>query len=102
MVAMEGSCIFSAPSGNLNFQWFQGTCEDTDTHFFTSFTRISVLQIREPWVGQRTVYRFSNERTSGGATNVIGGGNSIGLAKHYTCSRNSTCSMYFENAHHDI
>jgi len=63
-VVMEGSCTFSGPSGNLSFRWFQGIREHIDARFFTSFSPVSVLQIRELWIGQRTVYRFSNKRTS--------------------------------------
>ena len=62
-VVMEGSCTFSGPSGNLSFRWFQGTREDIDAHFFTSFSPISVLQIRELWIGQRTRYLFHSDRT---------------------------------------
>ena len=63
-VVMPGSCTFSGLSGNLSFRWLQGTCENINTHFFTSFSPITVLQIRELWIEKRTVYGFDNERTS--------------------------------------
>jgi len=62
-IVMEGSCTFSGPSGNLSFGWLGGTCEGINNHFFTSFSPISVLQVRELWVGQRTTYGSSNNRT---------------------------------------
>ena len=53
-VAMPISCILSGPGGNLRFWCFKGTREDFDAEFFTSFSPISVSEIRELWVGQRT------------------------------------------------
>ena len=63
-VMIQNSCTFSGPSGNLRFLWLEMACRDIDIRFFTSFSPISVLQIRELWIGQRTVDRFSNRRTS--------------------------------------
>ena len=63
-VVIQNSCNFSGPSGNLRFRWFQRACGDIDALSFTSFSPISVLQIRELWIGQRTVHRLSNNRTS--------------------------------------
>ena len=63
-VVMQSSCTFSGPSGNLSFWWFEGTRENVDAHFFTSFFPISVRQIRELWIGQRTVSYFRSDRTS--------------------------------------
>ena len=40
-VAMQNSCTFSGPSGNLSFWWPLGTRINFDVHFFTSFFPIS-------------------------------------------------------------
>ena len=48
---MPYSCVFSGPNGNLRFWCFEAR-KDFDSDFFTSFSPISVLQIRELWVGQ--------------------------------------------------
>ena len=53
-VAMPNSCTFSGPNGTLNFWCFDENRRDFDAEFFTSFSPISVSQIRELWVGQRT------------------------------------------------
>ena len=50
-VAMPSSCIFSGPNGNLKFWPSRRTREIFDARFFTSFSPISVLEIRELWVG---------------------------------------------------
>ena len=52
-VAMRNWCILSGPNGNLRFCCFEGTREDFNAEYFTSFSPISVLDIRELWVGQR-------------------------------------------------
>ena len=52
-VAMPISCILSGPGGNLRFWCFRGTRENFDAEFFTSFSPISVSEIRELWVGHR-------------------------------------------------
>ena len=53
-VAMPNSCILSGPGGNLRFWCFEGTRDNFDAGFFTSFSPISVSGIRELWVGQRS------------------------------------------------
>jgi len=53
-VAMPNSCILSGPNGNLRFWCFHGTRGDFDAAFFTSFSPISALEIKELWVGQET------------------------------------------------
>ena len=53
-VAMPNSCVLSGPNGNLRFRWFDGTRTNFDAEFFTSFSPISILQITELWVGQKT------------------------------------------------
>ena len=63
-VVMEGSCTFSRPSGKLSIRLFQETRQDIDAHFFTLFSPISTLQIREFWIGQRTTYGPSNNHTT--------------------------------------
>ena len=58
-VAMPNSCVLSGPGGNLRLWCFNGTRGDFDAEFFTSFSPISVLEIRELWVGQWASY-YSN------------------------------------------
>ena len=53
-VAMPNSCVFSGPNGNLRFWCFCEGRRDFDADFFTSFSPISISQIRELWVGQST------------------------------------------------
>ena len=60
-VAMPNSCVLSGPNGTLRFWCFRGTRENFDAGFFTSFSPISVLQITELWVGQRTESHFGGE-----------------------------------------
>jgi len=50
--AMPNSCILSGPGGNLRFWCFEGTRGKFDAGFFTSFSPISISEIRELWVGQ--------------------------------------------------
>lgn len=51
-VAMPNSCILSGPNGNLKFWCFDGTRGYFDAEFFTSFSPIYVLGIKELWVGR--------------------------------------------------
>ena len=51
---MPNSCVFSGPNGNLKFWCFGGTRDNFDAGFFTSFAPISVLEITDLWVGQKT------------------------------------------------
>ena len=51
-VAMPNSCVLSGPGGNLRLRCSEGTRDNFDAEFFTSFSPISVLEIRELWVGQ--------------------------------------------------
>jgi len=53
-VAMPNSCTFSGPNGNLRFWCFDATREKFNAEFFTLFSPISVLQIKELWVGRGT------------------------------------------------
>jgi len=53
-VAMPNSCILSGPNGNLRFWCTSGTRGDFDAGFFTSFSPISALEIRELWVRRDT------------------------------------------------
>lgn len=55
-VAMPLSCTLSGPNGNLAFWCFYGTREHFDADFFTSFSPISVLQIKELWIGQESEF----------------------------------------------
>ena len=57
-VAMPNSCVLSGPNGTLRFWCFEGARRNFDADFFTSFSPISVLQITELWVGQRTESHF--------------------------------------------
>ena len=58
-VAMPSSCIFSGPNGNIRFWCFDWTRRDFDAEFFTSFSPISTLGIRELWVGRSAISYFS-------------------------------------------
>ena len=51
-MAMPRSCTFSGPNGDLAFWCFYGTREHLDADFFTSFSPVSVLQIKELWIGR--------------------------------------------------
>ena len=53
-VAMPNSCILSGPNGDLRLLFPDGTRGDFGAGFFTSFSPISVLDIRELWVGGET------------------------------------------------
>jgi len=57
-VAMPNSCVLSGPNGTLRFCCFEGTRGKFDAEFFTSFSPISTLEIRELWVGQNTKSSF--------------------------------------------
>jgi len=57
-VAMPNSCVFSGPNGTLRFWCFRETRRKFDAEFFTSFSPISALEIRELWVGQNTESSF--------------------------------------------
>jgi len=63
--AMVNSCILSGPNGNLRFYCFEGTRETFDAGFFTSFSPISVLEIKELWVGQSAGGRPWVQTTTG-------------------------------------
>ena len=52
-IAVPYSCILSGPNGNLRFWFFDEIREDFTAEYFTSLSPISVLDIRELWVGQR-------------------------------------------------
>jgi len=59
VVAMPNSCNFSGPNGNLSF-WCFGARENFNADFFTSFSPISISQIRELWVGGSPFFSTSN------------------------------------------
>jgi hypothetical protein len=61
-VATPNSCVFSGPNGNLRFWCFDGARKDFDGEFFSSFSPISISEIRELWVGQRTESYSSKHR----------------------------------------
>ena len=54
VAAMPNSCILSGPNGNLRFRCFDESREKFNAEFFTSFSPISTLDIRELWVGPGT------------------------------------------------
>jgi len=54
-VAIPHSCVFSGPNGNLRFRCFDNTHGNFDAEFFTSFSPISVSEIRELWIGRGTM-----------------------------------------------
>ena len=56
-VAMPNSCILSGPNGDVKFWCFE-TRDNFDAGFFTLFSRISALEIRELWVGRKTKAYF--------------------------------------------
>ena len=58
---MPGSSFLSGPNGTLRFWCFEGTRRNFDAEFLTSFSPISVLQITELWVGQRTESYFGSK-----------------------------------------
>ena len=62
-VAIPNSCILSGPNGNLRFWCFEKTRGIFDAAFFTSFSPISVLGIRELWVGQNAMSRTGTSHT---------------------------------------
>jgi hypothetical protein len=47
---MPYSCLFSGPNGTLRLWCFEAR-KNLDSDFFTSFSPISAVQIRELWVG---------------------------------------------------
>ena len=60
-VAMPNSCILSGPNGNLRF-WCTGVRTNFDAEFFTSFSPISALDIRELWIGHESTRPHANSR----------------------------------------
>ena len=52
-VATQNSCVFSGPNGDLRFFCFNGTRDNFDVEFFTSFFPIPISEIRELLVGKR-------------------------------------------------
>lgn len=61
-VATPNSCIFSGPNGTIRFWCFAGARENFDGEFFTSFSPISVSEIKELLVGARTESFFGTRR----------------------------------------
>ena len=61
-VAMPNSCTFSGPNGNLSFWCFEAR-KNCDAHFFTSFSPISISQIRELWIGGSGQHFLSSANT---------------------------------------
>ena len=60
--AMPNSCIFSGPNGYLRFWCFQENRKSFDAEFFTSFSPISVSEIRELLVGTNAESYFGARR----------------------------------------
>ena len=58
---MPESCILSGPNGNLRLRCSAGTRRDFNAEYFTSFSPISVLDIRELWFGRSTKTYFDND-----------------------------------------
>ena len=73
-VTMPRSCTLSGPNGNLAFWCFEGTREHFDADFFTSFSPISVLQIKELWIGResRSGRKHPREQTAAGVQGASG------------------------------
>jgi len=61
-VAMPNSCILSGPNGNLRF-WCSGVRTSFDAEFFTSFSPISALDIRELWIGHKSTRPYAHSRS---------------------------------------
>lgn len=70
--AMPNSCILSGPNGNLRFWSFDLTRGRFDAWYFTSFSPIFVLEIRELWVGQNGATRAPWNQTVAGARGAFG------------------------------
>lgn len=51
-VAVPHSRVLSGLNGNLRFWCSEYTRRDFEAEYFTSFSPVSVLDIRELWVGQ--------------------------------------------------
>jgi len=62
-VAIPHSCILSGPNGNIRFWCFEETRARFGAEFFTSFSPISVLEIRHLWVGQHSTSRSGIRHT---------------------------------------
>jgi hypothetical protein len=71
-VAMPNSCILSGPNGNLKFWCFEETRDNFDAEFFTSFSPISVSEIRQLLVGARTDHRRLWKQTAARVHGVFG------------------------------
>jgi len=54
-VVTPNVCTFSGPNGNLRLCCFEESCGNFNAVFFPSLSPISVLQIRELWVGQESM-----------------------------------------------
>ena len=72
VVAMPNSCILSGPNGNLRFWCTDFARGSFDGLYFTSFSPIFVLDIRELWVGQNTTTRNPWKQTIAGARGAFG------------------------------
>ena len=72
-VAMPNACVLSGPNGNLRFWCFEGGARgDFDAEYFTSFSPISVSEIRELWVGQSTMSIFWPKPWEQSVTGICG------------------------------
>jgi len=61
-VAVPNSCILSGPNGNLRIWCLEEARGNFDAEVFTSFSLISVLQIRELWVGRNIMSHAGTTR----------------------------------------
>ena len=62
VVAMPNSCVLSGPNGNLRFWGFRRIRGTFDAQFFTPFSPISVLEIRELWVVHKSTSYIGSAR----------------------------------------
>ena len=70
VIAMPNSSIHSGPNGNLRF-WCNLIRERFDGQYFTSFSPIFVLDIRELWIGQNTTTRSPWKQTIAGTRSAF-------------------------------
>ena len=74
-VAMPSACVLSGPNGNLRFRYLDESHRELGVQFFTSFSPISVLEIRGLWVGWSatfsTTYHGPWKQTATGVREVF-------------------------------
>ena len=69
-VAMPNACILSGPNGNIRFRCLDETHGELYAEFFTSFAPISLLEVRELWVGSSDTDPLGTDRSPWGQTAI--------------------------------